>query len=83
MNSAEILGYMIQAKPEQQTVKWCALPALYAVTLADISHKLTEEELFSLIAIGAVIYEHSSTELVASAVTEQLLKSLMSPRSEE
>jgi hypothetical protein len=79
MNATQILGYMIQAKTDQQ-INWAALPALYAVTLADISAKLTEDELFSLIAIGSVIYEHSSSELVATAITDQLMKSLMNTK---
>lgn len=79
MNATEILGFMIQAKTEQQ-INWAALPALYAVTLAQIAPKLTEEELFSLIAIGSVLYDHSSRELVASAATDQLIKSLMAKR---
>ena len=79
MNATQILGYMVQAKANQQ-INWAALPALYAVTLADISEKLTQDELFSLIAIGSVIYEHASSELVASAITDQLLKSLMNSR---
>jgi hypothetical protein len=81
MNSTQILGFMIQAKTDQQ-INWAALPALYAVTLAEIAPKLSENELFSLIAIGSVIYGHSSRELVASAAPEQLLKSLMGPQEE-
>jgi hypothetical protein len=79
MNATQILGFMIQAKSDTQ-INWAALPALYAVTLAQIAPKLSEEELFSLIAIGSVLYEHSSSELVASAATDQLLKSLMAKR---
>lgn len=79
MNATQILGFMIQAKSDTQ-INWAALPALYAVTVAQIAPKLTEEELFSLIAIGSVLYEHSSGELVASAATDQLLKSLMAKR---
>jgi hypothetical protein len=79
MNATQILGFMMQAKSDTQ-INWSALPALYAVTIAQIAPKLTEEELFSLIAIGSVLYEHSNGELVASAATDQLLKSLMSKR---
>lgn len=78
MNATEILSFMIQAKTGEK-IKWAALPALYAVTLAQIAPKLTEDELFGLIAIGSVIYDHSSHELVASAATNQLIQSLMNP----
>ncbi|BEV71332.1 MULTISPECIES: hypothetical protein [unclassified Paludibacterium] len=78
MNASQILSFMIQAKTGQQ-IKWAAIPALYAVTLAQIAPKLSEEELFSMIAIGSVLYDHSSKEIVAQAATDQLLKSLMNP----
>ncbi|TDR72028.1 hypothetical protein [Paludibacterium purpuratum] len=78
MNASQILSFMIQAKSSQQ-IKWAAIPALYAVTLAQIAPKLSEEELFSLIAIGSVLYDHSTKELTAQAATNQLIQSLMHP----
>jgi hypothetical protein len=80
MNASQILSFMIQAKTHKQ-IKWAAIPALYAVTLAEIAPKLTEEELFSLIAIGSVLYDHSSKEMVAQAATDQIIQSLMHPSS--
>jgi len=54
-----ILGLMSQGNPDQE-LHWDDIPVVFATVLANISSRVTEEELYTLIALGTRIFEDQS-----------------------
>jgi len=63
---------MAETKPMEFT-NWADLLAVYALRLSEIAPKLTEQELWQLIAIGAAVHQRGYREFEAGVVGGDLL----------
>jgi hypothetical protein len=72
METEEILHQM-RSCPSEQT-NWALLPVMYAKALSDVSHKLSEEDLYRLISIGKAVYNAGDQHLAHTATTNLLEK---------
>ena len=75
MDQSEILAIMIAA-PEIGIPDWDFVLADYAEQLADVAPKLTEEELYGLMTVGAAMYQLRRTQTEAEKQAPQALLDL-------
>ena len=57
VNADAILGLMMQVRPEHD-LNWEDVPVLFAATLANISERVTDEELYTLMALGTLMFDY-------------------------
>jgi hypothetical protein len=75
MDQSEILAIMIAA-PEIGIPDWDFVLADYAEQLAGVAPKLTEEELYGLMTIGAAMYQLQCVQTDAEKQTARTLLNL-------
>jgi hypothetical protein len=74
MDKAEILALMISAETRVDS-DWDALLCVYADRLARIAPKLTDDELYPLLAVGSAVYRRWCQQTDAEkAAADVLLK---------
>lgn len=69
----ELLKLMMAETKPMEPSNWTDVLAIYALRLSEIAPKLTEDELWRLIAIGAAVYQRSYREVESKTVTEMLI----------
>lgn len=69
----ELLQLMMTDTKPMEPANWADLIALYAARLSELAPKLTEDEMWKLIAIGAAMYQRGYREFEAGVVGGHLL----------
>lgn len=72
-NAAELVKLMVADTKPIELRNWSDLIALYAVHLSEIAPRLTEDEMWRLIAIGAAMHQRGFREFEASVVGGELM----------
>lgn len=76
MNADQILELMVKASEQVILPSNLGLVAMWARKLAPLSEKLTEDELYPLIALGAMVYQRGYREFEGSMTADLLIKTL-------
>jgi hypothetical protein len=58
MNKAQILALMMRTNQQNAQTDLLSITELMAETLADVTDRLSEDEFYRFIGIGAAIYSH-------------------------
>lgn len=69
----ELLKLMAAETKPMEFANWADLLAVYALRLSEIAPKLTEDELWRLIAVGAAVHQRGYREFEAGVVGGHLL----------
>lgn len=72
-DSAELMKLMMAETKPIEMANWGDLVALYAARLSEVAPKLTDDEMWHLIAIGAAMYQRGYREFEAGVVGGHLL----------
>lgn len=70
---AELMQLMMAETAPMEFTNWPDLLAVYALRLSEIAPKLTEDELWRLIAVGAAVYQRGYREFEAGVIGGHLL----------
>lgn len=70
---ADLVRLMMAETAPMEFSNWPDLLALYALRLSEVASKLTEDELWRLIAVGAAVYQRGYREFEAGVVGGHLL----------
>ena len=75
-DSAALMQLMMTETKPIELSNWGDVVALYAARLSEVAPKLTEDEMWRLIAIGAAMYQRGYREFEAGVVGGELLEQL-------
>lgn len=70
---AELMQLMMAETAPMEFPNWADLLAVYALRLSEIAPKLTEDELWRMIAVGAAVYQRGYREFEAGVIGGHLL----------
>lgn len=70
---ADLVRLMMSQTAPMEFTNWADLLAVYAFRLSEVAPKLTEEQLWRMIAVGAAVYQRGYREFEAGVVGGHLL----------
>lgn len=70
---AELMKLMMAETKPIELANWADFVALYAARLSEVAPKLTEEEVWRFIAIGAAMYQRGFREFEAGLMGGELM----------
>ena len=74
MNAEQILELMVKASEQAILPSNVGLVTMWARRLAAVSGKLTDDELYPLIALGAMVYQRGYREFEGSMTADLIIK---------
>lgn len=70
---ADLMQLMMAETAPMEFTNWPDLLAVYALRLSEIAPKLTEDELWRMVAVGAAVYQRGYREFEAGVIGGHLL----------